>query len=352
MAISSGALVEIVNRSTDGRGAAGIAVVSGPGIAPEAIWIPASASEEPAYLAYSITKTVTAALVLQMRDERRLTLDDCLARWFPRIAGSDRISLRQILNHTAGIPDYGDLASYHEAVRTSPSSPWSFERFAAETFDKGLRFDPGSSWAYSNPGYMLLKRIAEDVAGSSFADTIGDRIVRPLGLARTFVAASRDDLARLAPATSRALAPDGAPRDVRDHYHPGWVAHGVVASTPSDIARFCDALFGGALLSPQSLRDMTTLVPVGDASAESAPRWRKPSYGLGIMGDPDSAFGRLWGHNGGGPGYTTSAFHAPDLGGMSVCAMCAVEGDATAEQIVFTVLGALASSTMKTMRDP
>jgi D-alanyl-D-alanine carboxypeptidase len=352
MAISKAALVEIVNRSMERRGAAGIAVVSGPGVAPEAIWIPASASEEPAYLAYSITKTVTAALVLQMRDERRLTLEDRLARWFPGIAGSDRISLRQVLNHTAGIPDYGGLASYHEAVRTSPSAPWSFERFAAETFDKGLRFDPGSGWAYSNPGYMLLKRIAEAVAGSSFADTIRDRIVRTLGLARTFLPASRDDLARLAPATSRALAPDGAPRDVRDHYHPGWVAHGVVASTPSEIARFFDALFGGALLSPQSLRDMTTLVPVGDASAESAPRWRKPSYGRGIMGDPESAFGRLWGHNGGGPGYTSSAFHAPDLGGISVCAMCAVEGDATAEQIVFTVLSALAASTMKTTRDP
>src|SRR5206468_2267838 len=109
---------------------------------------------------YSITKTFTATLVLLLREEGRLSLDDPLSRWFPRIPQADRITLRQLLNHTAGVPDYGALRSYHEAVRSSPSTPWSFERFAAETFDRGLQFEPGSSWAYSNPGYMLLKRIA------------------------------------------------------------------------------------------------------------------------------------------------------------------------------------------------
>ena len=84
---------------------------------------------------------------------------------------------------------------------------------------------------------------------------------------------------------------------------------------------------------------MTTLVPIGPA-AESA-RWRTPSYGLGIMGDPDSVHGRLWGHTGGGPGYTASAVHAPDLRGVTVCAMCAFEGEVDAEQVVFTVLDTL-----------
>ncbi len=110
---------------------------------------------------------------------------------------------------------------------------------------------------------MLLKRIAEDVAGSSYGAMIRERIARPLGLLRTFVPESVSDLSTLAPAASRALASDGATREVRDHYHPGWVSHGVVASTPSDIARFFDALFCGGLLSAQSLHEMTTLVPIG-----------------------------------------------------------------------------------------
>src|SRR5262245_62130195 len=150
MAIPKTALIEIITQSVDGRGVAGIAIVRRARAKPEAVWDPAWAPDEPAYLAYSITKTITAALLLQLKDEQRLTLDDRLGRWFPRIPGSDRISLRRLLDHTAGIPDYGALASYHDAVRASPSSPWSFERFAAETFEKGLRFDPGTGWAYSN----------------------------------------------------------------------------------------------------------------------------------------------------------------------------------------------------------
>jgi D-alanyl-D-alanine carboxypeptidase len=305
------------------------------------VWVPASAHDEPGYLTYSITKASTATLLLLLRDDKQLTLDDRLARWFPRIAGSDRISLRHLLNHTAGIPDYGGLRSYHDDVRAFPSTPWSFERFAAETFEKGLRFEPGSDWAYSNPGYMLLKRIAEEVAGTAYAALISGRIARPLGLRRTFVPESQGELCSLAPTHSRALALDGTPRDVRDQYHPGWVSHGVVASTPSEIARFFDALFCGRLVSSQSLREMTTLVPVPGTPTAPSRRWGKPSYGLGIMGDPESRWGPLWGHNGGGPGYRTSAFHAPDLGKVSVCAMCAVEVDSKAEELVFAVLDAL-----------
>src|SRR5262249_23138087 len=156
----------------------------------------------------------------------------------------------------------GGLRAYHEAVKTSPTAPWSFERFAAETFDHGLWFEPGGGWAYSNPGYMLLRRVAEELTGASYGTLVSERIVRPLGLRRTFVAESTHDLAALAPGTSRALSSDGGPRDVRTHYHPGWVSHGVVASTASDLVRFLDALFRSELLSPNSLAEMLELVVV------------------------------------------------------------------------------------------
>jgi D-alanyl-D-alanine carboxypeptidase len=339
MAVPREALLEILDRALEGRGGGGIAVASAASAQTDAVWRPVSTPDEPGYLAYSITKTFIATVMLQLRDAQRLSLDDRLARWFPGIDRSERISLRQLLDHTAGIPDYGPLDSYHDAVRASPSVPWSFERFAAETFEKGLRFEPGSGWAYSNPGYMLLRRIAEELTGQSFGALIRDRITRPLGLARTFVAETLDDLSSLAPAESTALSIDRTARGVRGLYHPGWVSHGVVASTPSEIARFLDALFRGDLLLAPSLREMTTLVSIAAAAAAGASRRGKPGYGLGIMGDPESSWGRLWGHNGGGPGYSTSVFHAPDAG-ASVCAMCSVEGDARAEAIVFAVLDA------------
>jgi len=341
-------LREMLAAATSGRGVASLAVVESAGAEPRACWVPLSESEqEPAFLAYSITKTFTATLILQLCDEARINLDDRLARWFPRIAQADRITLRQLLNHTSGIPDYGGLRAYHEAVKTS-TTPWSFERFAAETFDKGLWFEPGCGWGYSNPGYMLLKRVAEELAGASYGRLVSERIVRPLGLERTFVAETTGDLAALAPGTSRALSPDGAPRDVRAYYHPGWVSHGVVASTASDLVRLLDALFRGELMSRSSLAAMLDLVvvdPSYDPSDEDPSLRRgRPSYGLGVMGDPESPWGRIVGHNGGGPCYNASAYHAFDLGGASVCAMSAIEEGFAAERLVFDVFDHLATT--------
>lgn len=333
-------LSDMLTAAAGNRGAASVAVIERPGAEPYARSVP-DPDHEPAYLAYSITKTFTAALILQLSDEHRLTVDARLARWFPRIDRADRITIRRLLNHTAGIPDYGPLRSYHDSVKSAPGSPWSFERYAAETFDRGLQYEPGHGWAYSNPGYMLLKRIAEETAGASFATLVSERIANPLGLRRTWVAESIDDLATLAPAMSRLLSPDGAPRDVRTTYHPGWVSHGVVASTASDVVRFLAALFGGAVVSRGALAQMLELVPVPVDPSDAWPAG-PPMYGLGVMGSATSRWGLIAGHNGGGPGYTASAFHSVKLG-ATVCVMGAIEDGFDAEGLVFDVFDRLAA---------
>src|SRR6478609_4038806 len=123
-------LRDILTSAANAHGVASVAVIEKAGAEPQSFWVPAS-DQEPAFLAYSITKTFTATLVLALCEEGQLTLDDRLSTWLPRIAHADRISLRQLLNHTSGIPDYGGLRAYHESVMASPSTPWSFERFAA-----------------------------------------------------------------------------------------------------------------------------------------------------------------------------------------------------------------------------
>jgi D-alanyl-D-alanine carboxypeptidase len=193
---------------------------------------------------------------------------------------------------------------------------------------------------------MLLKRILEDVAGMSYRALVFERLARPLGLRRTFVAETIEDLAALAPAMSSALSVDGSARDVRLHYDPGWVSHGVVASTASEIVRFLDSLFGGRLLLPSSLNQMTVSVRVPEEKVgprpENAPRrWVQPSYGLGLMADPASPCGLVLGHNGGGPGYSASAFHAIGSG-ASVCVMEAIIEDDLAERVAFQILDHLA----------
>lgn len=104
-------LEEILEALVAGRGVAGVAVAVRGEAQPEAVWVPSPDQEEPAFLAYSITKTFTAVLFLLLQEEGRLTLDDSLARWFPRITGAEQISLRHLLHHTAGIPDYGPWES-------------------------------------------------------------------------------------------------------------------------------------------------------------------------------------------------------------------------------------------------
>jgi D-alanyl-D-alanine carboxypeptidase len=185
------------------------------------------------------------------------------------------------------------------------------------------------------------------VAGLPYRALVSERIAQPFGLRRTFVAESIEDLASLAPSTSSVLSRDGAPRDVRTHYHPGWVSHGVLASTSSEIVRFLDGLFHGQFLSRHSLKEMTELVAIPIASGPSSSakdsplRSGKPSYGLGLMGNPASPWGLIVGHNGGGPGYRASAFHAFDLGGVSVCTMGAIEEGFNSEDVVSGILGHL-----------
>jgi D-alanyl-D-alanine carboxypeptidase len=329
-------LNDLLTAAVAGRGVASASLVPHAGAEPETVWFPAS-KDEPAFLAYSITKILLSVLVLRLCERGRMSLDDQVVRWFPRIASAERMSVRQLLNHTAGIPDYGGTRAYHDDVRAAPSRPWSFERFAAETFERGLSFEPGQGWRYSNPGYMLVKRIVEAVGGDSLRGLVADHIAGSLGLQRTVVAESLEDLASLAPGTSRLLSTNADPRDVRAHYHPGWVSHGVVASTSSDLARFLDRLFAGALLSASSLQQMTTLVPV---PVEPPPHGGRPGYGLGLMGDQSSPLGLLLGHNGGGPCYGASAFHNKRTG-ASACVMGAIEDDFRPQEVVVTILARL-----------
>jgi D-alanyl-D-alanine carboxypeptidase len=142
---------------------------------------------------------------------------------------------------------------------------------------------------------------------------------------------SPEQLHDLAPSLSRLLDPDREPRDVRELYHPGWVSHGVIASTASEVAIFLRALLGGALLSPESVARMTS----GTSLPAAPPRWHRPVYGLGLMGDTLPS-GALWGHNGGGPGYEASGgvLVRPDGDQRAAAALCATEGETNADTLM------------------
>jgi D-alanyl-D-alanine carboxypeptidase len=296
------------------------------------------ATVESRFLVMSITKSLTAVAVLRLVETGALELDGHLSRWLPDIPHATRITVRHLLQHTSGLPDYGPLAEYHEAVRRG-DRPWTFDEFLERTNVGELRFEPGQGWSYSNTGYMLLRRLLETASKRSFAEMIRTEVCRPLNLNYTAVVETKSQLQELIPGYSHYLAKENTPAvDVHNHYDPAWIATGVVASTASDVVRFYRGLFAGALLSPAMLQEMCAI----RRAVASHPRFVTPSYGLGLMADPDCPYGDMYGHNGGGPGYSASAFHfrrSTDntSGDVTVAVLCNVENTEETEMMMLAL---------------
>jgi D-alanyl-D-alanine carboxypeptidase len=207
-------------------------------------------------------------------------------------------SVGRLLDHTSGVRDYGSLPEYHEAVRAHPGFAWGDEEFLARTAAAGPEFEPGQSWAYSNTGYLLLRRLLAEHGGL-------DAFVPRLGLTDATVAERTEDLGGAVPASSTLLL-DGV-GDVRGVYDPRWVGHRTLVAGVGDLLGFWRDL-------PAEMLDPRTFVSIGTA----APGFVRPSYGLGVMADPASPLGTIVGHGGGGPGYAAAVFAVPELDAVAI----------------------------------
>jgi D-alanyl-D-alanine carboxypeptidase len=204
-------------------------------------------------------------------------LDESVRAWFddPRLPDA---SLRRLLDHTSGIPDYTRLPEYKE--RELDHDAWPDEELLDRALALGSDFPAGEGWAYSNTGYLLLRLIVERVAG--FERALRNEILEPLGLRETTVALE--------------------PIRLGDHtYDPRWVGHRTLVATAADVHRFWLAVARSELVP---LERLTESVWIGEA----VPGYVRPSYGLGVMYDPEWPHGPLVGHGGGGPGATAAAF--------------------------------------------
>ena len=241
-----------------------------------------SGDPEARYPIYSVTKTAVAAAVLLLVREGAVELG----------------SVRRLLDHTSGVRDYGSLPEYHEAVRAQPGLAWEDDEFLARTAAAGPQFEPGEGWAYSNTGYLLLRRLLDEHGGLS-------AFLPRIGLADVAVAERTDDLAAAVPAPS-ALLLDGVD-DVRSVYDPRWVGHRTLVARAEDLVGFWRNL-------PAEMLDPRTFVPIGF----EAPGFVRPSYGLGVMADPEHPLGTVVGHGGGGPGYAAGVFAVPSAAAVAI----------------------------------
>ncbi len=245
---------------------------------------------------------------MQLVEQGSIDLDGLLGMWLPELPFAHQITIRQILNHTSGLPDYGGMEAYQQSLKQCPADPWTDEDFISYTCGYRLRSTPGTMFKYSNIGYLYLRLLLEAVTGLKFADAARERIFHPLALRSTSVHTNLQEQLNLLPSWSRYLG-HGEPVDVRETYHPGWVSHGVIASTALDVATFYSALFSPdeSLISIDSLTEMKELHPV----KEPHRYFRNAGYGLGLMGDQRHT-GNLYGHTGSGPGYAAAAYVIDD----------------------------------------
>ena len=241
--------------------------------------------ERPALYWASAGKIFIAIVILQLVEEKRLSLDAAIEDFVPGVPNGRAITIRDLLQHTSG------LYSANEDAATRKAPRW---RAAAENIviaeRHGAMFCPGAAWRYSNTNYDLLGMVIEKVDGRDYRNAIETRIVRPLGLSTLKVPGPGDAEDGIAPPIT---ARTGAGPAVK----PGWPgAAGPIAGSAKDMARFWAALLGGKLLKPATVSEMFgTLYPMFDAGQY---------YGLGVMAiDVPSTPAQTWvGHFGGAPG--------------------------------------------------
>ncbi|GGJ53577.1 serine hydrolase domain-containing protein [Deinococcus roseus] len=266
---------------------------------------------------YSVTKTLIAVAVLLLRREHAFELEDPIQQHLPGLPFSEPLTLRQLLTHTSGLPDYGPTQAYKAALQKHPAQPWTAEAYLDVATQQGLQ--PQGQFSYSNIGYLLLKMLLKHLTGETLKDLLHRLLFAPLKLQHTRVIETQADLLHLTPGFSKVWGQEW--QDVRSMYHPGWVAHGLVASTASELALLLDSLFTPGILKPQEMGELMEGVVVADHH----PIFTVPGYGLGLM--LDALNHEFMGHGGGGPGYSIGALHCPDRYGDSITCVAMVNQD-------------------------
>jgi D-alanyl-D-alanine carboxypeptidase len=254
----------------------------------------------------SQTKTFTANLVLQLVGERKVALDEHISKWVAGVPNGDRITIRQLLNHTSGLADGFTSPTVQKKVPTGCTVP---ELLTAEAKFRPVA-PPGTKWSYSNYGYNLLGRVVELAGGQDLSTAVQQRIARPLGLRRTLLPTSGNGLSK--PFTHGyglgGVGPTEAPTASEDATAlPAsclW-AHGGMVSTLSDMRVWSRALATGALLEPavwaEATKNPVPFVFTGNYNGPGT--WR---YGLGFVES-----GGFIGGEGSFAGYESTTMYSP-----------------------------------------
>jgi CubicO group peptidase (beta-lactamase class C family) len=218
---------------------------------------------------YSVSKHMTAALILDLARRRRVDLDAPVGRYLPQwFADEPALKLHHLLRQTSGLAEFTGLPEARQLQAAEPGTG-SLGDMAALIDRQPRRFLPGSRHAYSNSNYTLLALVAERVEGMPFGSLLRARLFRPLGLAG-IASCDTFDPARLAPGHR----PDGATAVLPPNQHPTFAGNGGVCASAKELARWTRALGAGRVVGRGQLREMSRSDPVGAGY--------RPPYGFGL----------------------------------------------------------------------
>ena len=280
------------------------------------------ATDSTVYQSGSVGKQFTAALIQLLAGEGRLGLDDPVRRYVPGPATWDGITIRHLLTHTSGIPDYADSTldyrrdySEDDLVRLAGTLP--------------VEFAPGEHWHYSNTGYLLLGAIVRKVTGRFYGEELQARIFGPLGMRTTRIITERDIVPNRSDGYE--LDDDGGP------VHQEWVAptinttaDGSLYFTVKDLVRWARALDRGPIPGKDLLAAAWT--PVRIKGSGGYP------YGFGWEIGEQRGHHRI-GHGGSWQGFRTTIQRYPEYG-LTIIVLANL-AEAEPEAIAYAVAGML-----------
>ena len=235
-----------------------------------------AATPKTKYKIGSITKMFTSAIIFQLVEEKKLTLDTKLSEFFPKIKNAGKITIADMLNHKSGIYNYTDnpeFGTYKSKLQNRKDMLNRLESYPAA-------FEPGEKAEYSNSNYFLLGYIIQDITKKPYKDNVMSRIVSKAGLKNTYY------YSKINPKKNEAFSysyADGKWIKTEEWHESIAGAAGGLQSTPADLTKFIKALFDGKIITKESLDQMTAL---------------DMGFGKGIFAYPFIER-KFFGHNGG-----------------------------------------------------
>jgi CubicO group peptidase (beta-lactamase class C family) len=259
----------------------------------------------------SFTKQFTAAAIMLLAHDGKLHYDDHLTDFFPGFpAYGKSITVRNLLNHTSGLPDYEDLLMKQYPNTPEEQIPQIHDAAVLKLIEQQTsgKFAPGSKWEYSNSGYAVLAMIVEKVSGTPFGEFLQQKIFTPLRMKNTLACEKgKNEVPHRAYGHSK---DDGAWRESDQSPTSAVLGDGGIYSSLDDLAKWDRALREHTLLSEEEMRPALTAVQPTDGASKS-PDGKPVSYGFGWFLDPYQGHKRM-SHDGNTIGFRTTIQRFPD----------------------------------------